>query len=593
MKFIRHLLHLVRYRPWLYGLNVLSIILQLLLDMAPGLLTRQYLNYLTGSTPVSFGLASIIILLVMASTGRFVAAFGVSLTNVPFLFEVGGLLRKNLLEHILNYPLNRTVSTPSGDILSRLRDDVNEVTGLFLRFNNLIAFTTFSVVSIIIMLQINVIITLVILGALTTVILMANIAGQRLGANREASRETVGHANSFLGEVLGGAQAIQVHGAEEQVVQHFRYLNEQRRKANLHDRLFTEFINSVFQNTVNIGIGLILIMAGRSIRSGTFTIGDFALFVYYLSFITEFIGTSGIFIGQYKQMIVSFKRMTALIQGDSTHKLVHHSPVYMRGPLPEMYVPVPPRDYPLETLKVTRLTYTYPGSDRGVMNIDLELRRGSFTVITGRMGAGKTTLLRGLLGLVARDSGEIYWNGKRVDQLTNFFSPPHCAYVPQVPYLFSETLRDNILLGLCERDVDLQGAISAAILDQDINDMADGLETKIGPRGTRLSGGQMQRTAAARMFVRDAELLVCDDLSSALDSETEHALWEGLLKRPGITCLVVSHRPAILQRADHIIVLEDGQIEAEGRLDELLGSSAEMKRLWRTHANKALDKPEE
>ena len=153
-----------------------------------------------------------------------------------------------------------------------------------------------------------------------------------------------------------------------------------------------------------------------------------------------------------------------------------------------------------------------------------------------------------MLGLLPRERGEIRWNGVLVDDPATFFVPPRAGYVGQTPQLFSDTLRANILLGLPADPATLDSAIFRAVLDRDLSTLEAGLGTPVGSRGVTLSGGQVQRTAAARMLVRRPELIVIDDLSSALDGETERLLWERLLDggdSPVWRCrIAVSRSPA-------------------------------------------------
>lgn len=561
-----------------FVLNALHVTLPLLF----GLILRAFFDTLSGQSAAGWNVWTLIALFVAVRVAVQLAELGAAGSSAYQFFIVETLLRRNLFRTILQAVGFQTPRS-SGEVVNRYEEDTAAVaepvfiatygTGLFVATG----------VTLWIMLRINVPLTLIAFVPALLTLLIVNRLGKTIERYHEQARTRSEQVSGLLTQLLHGVQALQVAGAEEAAVQRFAQLGDLRQIAQVRNEVFNKLVRSLNETTVSLTTGLILLFAAGLMRSGAFTVGDFALFVAYSGggTVDEVVHWVTRLLRARKRAAVSWDRLAELVPAQDQAALVDTELPHLHGALPIVQPLVKIAADRLEELRIRGLTYHHADGSTGLEQIDLTVRRGDFVVITGRIGSGKSLLVQSLIGLRAKSSGTITWNGQVVEEPARFFIPPRCAYTPQSPRLFSDTVRENILMGLPTDSVDLDQAVHAAVLDGDLVQLEQGLATVVGPRGVKLSGGQIQRTAAARMFVRGAELLVFDDLSSALDVETEQKLWERLFAQPDHpACLVISHRRAALQRADQIIVLQEGRVVDRGKLTELLARSAEMRRLW-------------
>lgn len=536
---------------------VLATALYCVLPLALGLASRALFEGLSRTSGDPWPAFAVLVALQVAEVAT---GFGVGRAWSGFTHKTHVLLQRNLFAGILRgYGQHGLVVSPS-DAISRFRDEPPNITmGSMDGICDLIGRGLFAAVAAVVMWGIDPALTVaafvpIVVGAATS-----DALGTRSSLYGAAARESTSSLTGFLGDLVTAQLAVRVAGARPHMLRHLTEVSETRRRLSLRDHVFAEVVNSMNLHLVHVSTGAVLLLGASRIRDGSFTVGDLALYVVYLDQLTYLPAEIGRVITELKRTAVSIARMHALMPGEPPDVVVAPAPVYLGESFPP--VPPPPPRERLVSLDVQGLTHVHPRSGRGVTDISFSLASGSFTVITGRVGAGKSTLLHAVLGLSPREAGEVRWNGQVVADPASFFVPPRTAFTPQVPRLFSETLRANILLGHPGDDRALEVAVRSAVLDADVAGFADGLDTFVGPRGVRLSGGQVQRAAAARMFLRQPELLVFDDLSSALDTDTERELWRRLFadgRAP--TCLVVSHSEIALARADQVLVLEDGRL---------------------------------
>ncbi|MFI7078343.1 ATP-binding cassette domain-containing protein [Micromonospora sp. NPDC049903] len=389
---------------------------------------------------------------------------------------------------------------------------------------------------------------------------LSGFAATAFGPRLErAARETVTARAAFataLVSALSAARTVKLAGATRPVLTHLADLDTVR-----SDRQRREIAVQVWaRSTPSMASGLLPIAVWALFLAGTISAGAALVSVATLGAARWFAWTTASLISQVPSARV-WTRRTAEMTGIEAYSARVPGMDLVAGTAPAPAVT--PRT-PLRRLELVGFGVRHTDGTVAVRDVDLTVARGQLVLVVGPVGAGKSSLLRALAG-IAPHTGSMTWNGEPVTEPELFLRPNQVGYVGQLPRVLSGTVADNITLG---HPVDPAHAVATAQLDHDLAATGSGLGLLIGHKGTRLSGGQLQRLALARALAPRTELLVADDVSSALDVTTELALWQALRER-GVTVVGSTSKRAALVRADHVVVLVDGAVRAQGPWREL------------------------
>ena len=557
------------YPAWWFASVSFAGVIGYLTMLVPGAIHRAFLDAVAtgGASAFWFGAVIAAFGIVRAAT---VGTIG---TIEPWTQLRGaGTIAANALGGVLASRAWPVLPGSPGEALSRLRDDARVIGRFTTYLGDPFGQVFMGVGAWGVLASRDATVALAAVIPIIATMLAVRAAAGAVAQSRRQAAEGVGAVTDLLGDMFTAAATLRLAGATDRVVSEVEARGERRRRTAVREAMVTQAIQSAWRNVGTATVGIVLLASVPALVAGTLTPGDAALAASYalsLTFLGEIYGELVLL---YRGTTVALGRIGALVPAMPLHALGAPRPLRLLGQDPAPPMPVTRAGEPLGRLDVADLTYEYPGagtSASGIRGATFAVAGGTFPAITGAAGAGKTTLVRALLGLVPA-TGTITWDGRPIDSPGEWMVPPNAAATPQVPRLFSDSVRANVLgwpdlPGPDGSDAPggdeprLMAATHLAALDRDLADGLLDLGTRVGPRGVRLSGGQRQRVAAARMFATGASLLVLDDLSSALDDATEAVVWDRVFARGDLTVIAVTNRPAVIARATQVIAVEAGR----------------------------------
>ena len=478
------------------------------------------------------------------------------------------LLRAQVQRHILYLPVRFFDNSKSGELVSRIMTDVEGVrnlvgTGLVQMFGGVLT----AIASLVLLLKINALMTLYTLLPLS---LFGLISLKAFGYIRPIFRER-GKINAEvtgrLTESLGGIRVIKGFNAEKQEVRVFekgvdRIFNNVKRSLTV-----TSLVTS--SSTLLLGLASVGIMGvGASmIMSGGLSVGDLFAFTLYLGFL----------IAPIVQMGNIGSQITEAFAGlDRTDEILSVKPEHAE----------PTRTIALDEVRgdvrFEDVDFSYDEGNPVLAGISFEAPAGSVTALVGSSGSGKTTIAGLAASFLKPNSGRVLIDGQDLSTVTLDSYRSRLGVVLQDDFLYEGTIRENILFSRSEAsDTEVDKSVAAAHVSEFTDRFDEGLDTLIGERGVKLSGGQKQRVTIARALLADPRILILDEATSNLDTESELYIQESLdqlLK--GRTTFVIAHRLSTIRRADQILVIEGGEIVERGRHEELIAAKGRYYQLY-------------
>ena len=556
------------YRSQL-AIGVVAVAVAGLLTLALPLLARDLFNSAFGSgggAAINRIALQLLGLFVLQSVFNFLRVYLLGLVGEGVVAD----LRKQLYGHLLGLPVPFFDSRKTGEITSRLTADVATVQsavsqGVAQLVNQAVTLLGAAIV----LFVLNARLTLVMLAVIPPVIIAGAIFGRRLRNISSRFQDRVADANADAEEALGGIRVVKAFTAEE--LERGRYgaaIDESFRLGRQRAVARALFVPSIIL-ALFAGIALVLWYGGRQVVMGQLAAGDLVAFLFLTIFVAGSVGTFTTLYSQLQEAAGASRRIFELL--DETPEPTGPDPVSRRPSRGRV------------AFEGVSFSYGDRGEGRVLEGIDLVAEPGEAIALVGPSGAGKSTLVSLLPRFYDPSEGRVTIDGHDLRQMDVREVRSLLAMVPQETHLFSGTVRENIRYGRPDAaDAEVIRAAAAANALDFVEEFPDGFETRVGERGIKLSGGQRQRLAIARALLKDPRILILDEATSSLDSESE-ALVQAALEHlmAGRTTFVIAHRLATVLRADRIVVLDRGRIVQQGTHSALLAKPGLYRELYR------------